>query len=56
MEEKREKARVRLELTKQQQHQIRRATGRQVSSLELRLRGLPEPAERPDDYEAVTDR
>jgi hypothetical protein len=44
MTEKREKARVRLELTECQKEQIREATGRQVNSLELMLEGLPEAA------------
>ena len=34
---------IRLKLTECQQAQIRQATGREVSTLELRLHGLPEP-------------
>ena len=45
MSEKPEKARLRLELTERQKQQIRRATGRDVKSLELRLQRLPEPAD-----------
>jgi hypothetical protein len=37
--------RIRLELTKRQKKQLRKATGRDVQALELRLRGLPEPDE-----------
>jgi hypothetical protein len=42
MEEPR-KARVRLVLTERQKEQIRKATGRKVNRLELRLEALPEP-------------
>jgi hypothetical protein len=35
---------IRLKLTACQQAQIRRVTGREVTSLELRLHSLPEPA------------
>ena len=38
-------AMIRLELTKAQKEQVREATGREVNVLELRLQGLPEPAE-----------
>jgi hypothetical protein len=40
-----ERATIWLELTKCQKEQIRKATGRTVNVLELRLEGLPEPAE-----------
>ena len=39
------KVRIQMKLTACQQAQIRRATGREVTSLELRLHDLPEPAE-----------
>jgi hypothetical protein len=44
MTEERRKPRIRLELTKRQKEQIRKATGREVTALELRLEALPEPA------------
>jgi hypothetical protein len=34
---------IRLELTGRQKKQLRRATGRTVNALELRLQDLPEP-------------
>jgi hypothetical protein len=37
------KTTIRLELTKGQQAQIRQATGRTVTALELRLEALPQP-------------
>jgi hypothetical protein len=51
MREKPPRTRIRLELTERQKEQIRKATGRQVNSLDLGLQGLPEraPDERPDD-------
>jgi hypothetical protein len=56
MREKPEKDRVRLELTERQKKQIRKATGRDVRSLELGLQGLPEPAEAAVHDEEKTDR
>jgi hypothetical protein len=49
------KARIRLELSERQKEQIRKATGRKVNSLELRLRPLPEVAEPPTGKEEGTD-
>ena len=51
-----QRARMRLELTERQKEQIRKATGRQVNWLELRLQGLPEPAEPPAGEEERRDR
>jgi hypothetical protein len=45
MTEKPHETRIRLELTERQQAQIRKATGWEVSALELRLHSLPEPDE-----------
>jgi hypothetical protein len=46
------KTRIRLELTKRQQAQIRRVTGREVTFLELRLHRLPElPESAPGEEE-----
>jgi hypothetical protein len=45
MTDKRRKTRIRLKLTECQQAQIRQVTGREVTSLELRLHSLPEPPE-----------
>jgi hypothetical protein len=42
MTEKLARATIRLKLTECQQAQIRRVTGREVTTLELRLHGLPE--------------
>src|SRR5439155_25752656 len=56
MRQKPPKARLRLDLTKRQKEQIREATGREVSSLELGLDGLPEPHEAAARDEAKTDR
>jgi hypothetical protein len=50
------RAMIQIELTKQQKEQIWQATGRRVSSLELRLQGLPEPAEPPAREEERMDR
>lgn len=57
MTEESPRSRIRLELTKRQKEQIRKATGRTVNSLDLGLQGLPsqEPDERPDGEEK-TDR
>jgi hypothetical protein len=49
-------ARIQIELTERQKEQIRKATGRQVNWLELRLQGLPEPAEPPAGEEERRDR
>jgi hypothetical protein len=53
MMEESPRSRIRLELTRRQKEQIRKATGRQVNSLDLGLQGLPElaPDERPDGEE-----
>ncbi len=45
MTDKPRKTSIRLKLTECQQAQIRQVTGRQVTSLELRLHRLPAPAE-----------
>ena len=39
------KTTIRLKLTECQQAQIRQVTGREVTSIELRLHSLPEPPE-----------
>ena len=44
MTEEPHRATIRLKLTECQQAQIRRATGRAVNAIELRLHPLPEPA------------
>jgi hypothetical protein len=53
MMEESPRSRIRLELTRRQKEQIRKATGRTVNSLDLGLQGLPElePDERPDGEE-----
>ena len=43
-------ATIRLELTESQKAQIRAATGREVSVLELRLHDLPEAAASPTSH------
>ena len=48
------KTTIRLKLTECQQAQIRQATGREVSTIELWLHGLPEPTEVPTDVDART--
>jgi hypothetical protein len=57
MREQPPRSRIRLELTRRQKEQIRKATGRTVNSLDLGLQGLPaqEPDERPEGEEK-TDR
>jgi hypothetical protein len=56
MTEEPRRTHIRLDLSECQKEQIRKATGRRVNSLELRLQGLPEPAESPDREEERTDR
>ena len=51
MSEKPQRVTIQLRLTECQQAQIRQATGREVTSLELRLRPLPELAETAGDEE-----
>jgi hypothetical protein len=45
MTEESPRNRIRLELTRRQKEQIRKATGRTVNSLDLGLQGLPDLAE-----------
>ena len=45
MTEEPHRATIRLKLTECQQAQIRQVTGREVTSIELRLHSLPEPPE-----------
>lgn len=44
MAQERRRRTIRLELTERQREQVRRATGRVVTALELRLQDLEEPA------------
>jgi hypothetical protein len=42
------RALIQIKLTERQKDQIRKATGRRVNSLELRLQSLPEPSAPPE--------
>jgi hypothetical protein len=52
--EKPRKAEIRLELTERQKEQVREATGREVTSLELRLQPLQGLLQRPAGEEEAT--
>jgi hypothetical protein len=56
MTEESPRSRIRLELTRRQKEQIRKATGRTVNSLDLGLQGLPEAVESPRDDDEKTGR
>ena len=49
------KATIRLELTERQKEKLRRATGRTVNALELRLQDLPEGAQASAPEEGLSD-
>jgi hypothetical protein len=49
------KARIRIDLTRRQRAQIRAATGRDVSALDLGLERLPEPASPSSPHPSTDD-